>query len=101
MYFEKEKNVCSEFAASVSNLTYIKTTFNFERDSFSVIIHHKNDRWNDNFGRKILSDLIRKYNLAFIGYKSKCISLRYCNYEIEYFVPISHFNFENYYSELY
>ena len=101
MYFDKEKEVCSDVLSAFTHLNYIKTSCNFHRESFSIIINHKNGRWNDNFGRKTLNDLIKKYNLAFIGYKNECISLRSCNFEIEYFVPMSHFNLENYYSELY
>ena len=101
MYFDKEKELCSDFAAKFTHLKNIKISYNFKRESFSTIVNNENGEWNDNFGRKKLNVLIKRYNLAFIGYKNECLSLRNCNYEIEYIIPMSHFNLDNYYSEIY
>ena len=91
MYFEKEKEVCSDFTSKFSHLKNIKFAYNFKRESFSIIVNHKNETWDDNIGRKKLNVLIKRYNLAFIGYKNECLTLRNCNYEIEYMYlcPIS------------
>ena len=103
MYFEKEKEVCSDFTTKCTHLKNIKIAYNFKRESFSIIVNHKNETWDDNLGRKKLNVLIKRYNLAFafIGYKNECLTLRNCNYEIEYMIPMSQFNLDNYYSEIY
>ena len=67
---------------------------------FYVFYSDKED-WNIENGEKDLNRLWKNFNLAFIGYKSECVTLNYPSnglYVTEYFFPMKYFNIDNFYS---
>ena len=96
-YFEREKTICDIFLRRFRNRKF-KMLYEINTLGVSIIIKHKPFDWNEKKGRNYLNKLIKKNNLAYIGYRPRCLILKQNNTETEYFIPMQHFNIENYYS---
>ena len=101
MYFKKETELCNNFIRRFAKFKDIKFSYELNTSAVSIVVYHKTNFWNEKRGRKYVNRLIKKYNLAFIGYKNECIVLRKNNFELEYMILMIHFNLDNYYSENY
>ena len=80
VFIEKRKKENVSINYSISNkLVDIIVCYNFEQD------------WDVEDARNDLKRLWRNFNLAFIGYKTECLILKYRNnthkFVVEYFFP--------------
>ena len=94
MYFEREISLCENFIRRFQKDS--KFNFLYEISTSSI---SKSKTWKVKRGEQYLNYLIKKYNLAYIGYSSRCLILRKNNFETEYMINMIHFNLDNYYSE--
>ena len=99
MYFEREKTVCKRFIRRFKGKNHRKFLYEISTSSISILVNHKRTEWNEKRGKKYLNYLRKKFNLAYIGYRNKCLILRENDRETEYFIPMRHFNLDNYYSK--
>ena len=66
-----------------------------------LVFYKRKGDWNVKNGEADLNRLWKNFNLAFIGYKNKCLVLNYKRYDVyltEYLFPILYFNIENFHS---
>ena len=100
MYFEREKEVCNSFVQRFKRQEN-KIAYEISIKAISIVVKSKN--WKNKRGGKYLNFLIKKNNLAYIGYRSKCLILKKTDKidEVEYFIPMKNFNMNNYYSSEY
>ena len=73
MYFEREKNLCENFIRRFSKDQKIKFLYEVNISAISIFVSHELTTWKEKKGERYLNYLIEKYNLAFIGYKNKCL----------------------------
>ena len=82
----------------------VKITYEINTAAVSIVVSYRGLDWNDLYGKKYLNKPIwKQFNLAYIGYRHKCLTLKYERKKykdnlIEYFFPMRHFNVDNYYS---
>ena len=100
MYFDRERLLCEKFIRRFKRNNEIKFLYEITTTAISIFVQHKSS-WNEKKGKRYLNYLIKKYNLAYIGYKNKCLILKQNDREIEYMIPMIHFNLDNYYSKEY
>ena len=96
-YFESEKALCDIFLRRFRNKKF-KMLYEINTLGVLIVIKHKPFYWNEKKGKAYLNKLLKKNNLAYIGYRPRCLVLKRDNFETEYFIPMQHFNIDNYYS---
>ena len=101
MYFERETELYNDFIRRFGRFKEIKFSYELNTSAVSIVVYHNTNFRNEQKGRKYVNQLIKRHNLAFIGYKNECLVLRKNNFELEYMIPMIHFNLDNYYSENY
>ena len=72
MYFEREKEVCDTFVKRFKRQEN-KIVYKISTKAISIVVKCKN--WRTKKGGEYLNFLIKK-NLAYIGYRNKCLILK-------------------------
>ena len=102
-FFERERELCELFIKNMKRQE-IKFTYDINTSAVSIYVCYKSScDWNDSDGRKYLNKLWKNFNLAFIGYRHRCIVLKHNRKNFrdcltEYLFPMIHFNIDNFYS---
>ena len=76
MYFERETELCNDFIRRFGRFKEIKFSYELNTSAVSIVVYHNTNFWNEKKGRNYVNHLIKKHNLAFIGYKNECLVLR-------------------------
>ena len=104
-FFERERELCELFIKNMKKKD-IKFTYDISTNAVSICVCYK-DRygWSNSEGKKYLNKLWKNFNLAFIGYKDRCLVLKYDrnknhfrDYFTEYLFPMIRSNIDNFYS---
>ena len=104
-FFERERELCELFIKN-SKRNHAKFTYNISAKAVSICVcYEKKADWSNSDGERYLNRLWRNFNLAFIGFRDRCLVLKYNrkknyfrDYFTEYLFPMLHFNMENFYS---
>ena len=98
-FFSRERELCETFIRNRRDEN-LRFSYNISNKSVEILVTYKNkEDWDVRNGKVDLNRLWRNFNLAFIGYKSKCLVLNYKKddmYVTEYLFPMLHFNIENF-----
>ena len=95
--FSRERELCELF---IKNRRSDNVTIDYKISTKYVdilVFYSDKEDWNIKNGENDTNRLWKNLNLAFIGYKSKCLTLNYpANglYVTEYFFPMKHFNID-------
>ena len=99
--FARERELCE---VSIRNRKYDNRRFeyNISNRAVEILVFYKNKKdWNVKNGRNDVDRLWKNFNLAFIGYTSKCVVLDYERegfFVKEYLFPMCFFNIDNFHS---
>ena len=99
--FSRERELCELFIRNRRDEN-IKFTYDISNKAVEICVHYKKKKhWRPSNGESDLNRLWRNFNLAFIGYKEKCLVLNYRKnnfYLTEYLFPMIYFNIDNFHS---
>ena len=100
-FFAREKELCELFSRNRMDEN-TKFTYDVSNKEAEVCVHYKKRKhWSPSNGESDLNRLWWNFNLAFIGYKEKCLVLNYRrnnSYVTEYLFPMLYFNIGNFHS---
>ena len=80
----------------------VSVDYSISNKSVDVLVFYKNKSdWGVKNGEADINRLWRNFNLAYIGYKTECLTLNYFDqrgfYVTEYAFPMKFFNIDNFY----
>ena len=99
--FARERELSEVF---ITNRKYdnLRFEYNISNRGVEILVCYKyKGDWNVKNGRNDLNRLWKNFNLAFIGYKNKCVVLDYERdgmHVTEYLFPMVFFNTDNFHS---
>ena len=100
--FSRERELCELFIKN-RRTDNVSIYYNISTRSVDILVFYSDkEDWNIENGEKDLNRLWKNFNLAFIGYKSECLTLNYpANglYVTDYFFSMKFFNIDNFYSQ--
>ena len=102
-FFARERELCLLFIKNNENGN-VSFDFSISNKSVDIIVRYKlKDFWDVEKGRENLNRLWKNFNLAFIGYKTECLTVQYKDvhnrYVVKYYFPMLFFNIENFHSK--
>ena len=102
-FFDRETLLCEIFIKKMKRKN-VKLTYEVNTFCVSIFVCYKsNGDWNVLASKKYLNKLWKDFNLAFIGYRHRCLVLNYRRKKFkdsvtEYLFPMKHFSIDNFYS---
>ena len=100
--FARERELCNLFTEKRKKEN-VSINYSISNKSVDIIVRYNfEEDWDVEDARHDLNLLWRNFNLAFIGYKTDCLILKYENdkykFVTEYFFPMKSFNIDNFHS---
>ena len=75
--FDRERELCLLFIKN-NESEGLPFDYSISNKSVDIVVHYNNQNdWDIERGRENIDRLWRNFNLAFIGYKTKCVVLNY------------------------
>ena len=101
--FTRERELCTLLMKNRRN-ECVSIDYSISNKSVDVLVYYKNKaNWNIKSGESGLNRLWRNFNLAYIGYKTECLTLNYSDgrgfHVTEHVFPMKYFNIVNFHSE--
>ena len=100
--FKREREFCMLFMKNRQNEN-VSIEYSISNKSVDVLVLYKDKKyWDAENMRVDINRLWRNFNLAYIGYKTECLTLSYTNqngfYVSEYSFPMQFFDIDNFHS---
>ena len=102
--FQRESELCDLFIRHWKTDS-VSINYFLSNKSVDIIVRYNfEENWDVEAARNDLDRIWRNFNLAFIGYDTKCYVIKnfyaHCNkFCVEYIFPMKYFNIGNFYSE--